>query len=129
MEPTREQIAALQARLEQRRQELNGEIDDKLQTSEQGLQELSGEVGDAGDESVAHMITDLDLASANRDVSELRDVEAALQRIREGTYGTCIQCGADLEFERLNAQPTALRCVECQTQFEKLHANHNTPTM
>jgi RNA polymerase-binding protein DksA len=129
MDLTREQIAKLEARLQQRKRELNGEIDDKLQASGQGLQELSGEVGDAGDESVAHMITDLDLASANRDVGELRDVERALQRIRDGTYGTCVQCGADIEPERLNAQPTALRCVECQTQFEKLHANHNTPTM
>jgi RNA polymerase-binding protein DksA len=129
MELTREQTAMLEARLQQRKHELNGEIDDKLQASGQGLQELSGEVGDAGDESVAHMITDLDLASANRDAGELRDVELALQRIREGSYGTCVQCGADIEFERLNAQPTALRCVECQTQFEKLHANHNTPTM
>lgn len=43
---------------------------------------------------------------------ELRDLEAALKRVDEGSYGTCEACGADLAPERLEAQPAARFCVE-----------------
>lgn len=43
---------------------------------------------------------------------ELRDLEAALKRVDEGSYGNCEACGADLAPERLEAQPAARFCVE-----------------
>ena len=33
----------------------------------------------------------------------------------------CMQCGGDIPFERLQAQPTALRCIACQSEYEKTH--------
>lgn len=43
---------------------------------------------------------------------ELRELELALERVDDGTYGTCEACGAQLAPERLEAQPAARFCVE-----------------
>src|SRR5512133_1028301 len=108
------QSAQLESLLRKRQQALKSDVNDRLQqTSSQGLQELNGTVGDTGDESVAHMMTDLSLTAATRDVNVLQEVEAALQRIANGTYGECVECGTDIGYERLKAYPTAMRCLVC----------------
>lgn len=43
----------------------------------------------------------------------LDDVEAALARVAEGTYGTCERCGRSISEARLEAMPTARRCLDC----------------
>ena len=60
-------------------------------------------------------------AELQRDQEELRDIDTARERIAAGSYGQCIDCGTDIAFERLKAQPTATRCVACQTLYEKTH--------
>ncbi|WP_099867426.1 TraR/DksA family transcriptional regulator [Pararhizobium haloflavum] len=44
---------------------------------------------------------------------ELRRIDAALERIRLGTYGSCAVCGAEISSARLEAVPTATRCRDC----------------
>lgn len=44
---------------------------------------------------------------------ERADAEAALARVAAGTYGVCIDCGRGIPKPRLDARPTASRCVEC----------------
>lgn len=130
MELTHEQLTQLETVLRQRQRDLNSEVNDRLQqTSAQGLQDLNGTVGDTGDESVAHMMTDLSLAEATRDVNELREVDGALRRIAEGSYGECVDCGGDIGYDRLNAYPTAMRCLQCQSQHEKVYAGQGTPSL
>jgi DnaK suppressor protein len=43
----------------------------------------------------------------------LRDVERALQKIEEGTYGICDRCGRLITEARLEARPWSVRCVDC----------------
>lgn len=50
--------------------------------------------------------------------SALRDVEAALRRMDEGTYGLCISCGEHLPIERLEVLPQVARCLPCQRAAE-----------
>jgi RNA polymerase-binding transcription factor DksA len=50
--------------------------------------------------------------------AELDDVERALKRLDEGSYGTCQACGQAIDDERLSAVPAARFCVEHQTQME-----------
>ena len=54
---------------------------------------------------------------------DLRDimvqVEEALERIDEGTYGTCARCGQPINPERLEAFPYVAYCIECQTIMER----------
>jgi DnaK suppressor protein len=47
--------------------------------------------------------------------AHLREVDAALQRVQEGRYGGCEGCGAPIDPRRLEARPTARRCVPCET--------------
>src|SRR5262245_54504601 len=44
---------------------------------------------------------------------KLREVEAALERVHSGEYGMCEDCGNEINPERLEALPTARRCIEC----------------
>jgi RNA polymerase-binding transcription factor DksA len=58
----------------------------------------------------------------NRDAGEIRDIDAALKRVAAGTFGLCIGCGASIAPQRLQAYPTAKRCLNCQRQHEKTRA-------
>ena len=86
-------------------------------------EDLAGAAPDAGDESVATLIADLDQADLGRDLSELRAIEAARTRLSDGSYGICADCGGDIGYERLKANPAAVRCITCQTQHEKLYGS------
>lgn len=58
-----------------------------------------------------------------RDQEELTDIAAARERIAAGSYGSCVDCGRDIAFERLRAQPATRRCVACQELYEKQHGS------
>jgi DnaK suppressor protein len=116
----------LRARLETLREVVRQHL---LKCDDDRARLLADRVRDAEDESVADLIVDLDLAEIDRDLEELRDVESALQRMQQLTYGTCITCRAPIPFERLTAYPTAKRCHRCQGMYEKTYAQKGTPTM
>jgi DnaK suppressor protein len=90
---------------------------------------LAGTAPDPGDASLADLIADLDNAELLRDLNELREVEAALQRVEDGSYGTCIDCGKDIDVARLHAQPSARRCIACQAAHERTFASPGTPKL
>ncbi|WP_294540443.1 TraR/DksA C4-type zinc finger protein [uncultured Rhodoblastus sp.] len=46
-------------------------------------------------------------------LQEVRQIRDALQRIAEGNYGVCAQCGEAIDPRRLKALPTAIRCISC----------------
>ncbi len=118
-----DQSRELRQTLDQRRAELMREIrEDLARVRGDTHGEVAGPAADPGDESVFDLISDLNQADARRDVSELREIEAARGRFDEGHYGECMECGQDIGFARLKAQPAALRCILCQTRFEKTHA-------
>ena len=79
--------------------------------------------GDAGDEAVADTIIDIDNAVIGLHLQEISDLNAALNRIQEGVYGVCLDCGSDIGFERLSAYSTAKRCIRCQHLREKTFAS------
>ena len=49
----------------------------------------------------------------------LGDIDAALKRIEDGTYGTCTKCGELIPQERLVARPWATLCIDCQRERER----------
>lgn len=85
--------------------------------------QLLGEVHDRGDESVADLLSDVQAAEVTRDVGEVRDIEGAEARIAAGRYGLCIDCGGEIGYARLQAFPTAKRCIACQENREKTRAS------
>ena len=124
------QSQALKEALHRRYRVLLEQVRDELEASgERVYIELAGRVTDTADESAADLIADTGAAIVDRHVQELRDIEAALRRMVEGSYGECSDCGAGIAFERLQAYPTAKRCVRCQGQREKTHAHEPAPTL
>ena len=79
---------------------------------------LADRVADLQEHAVADLLVDLDLAEIDRDVQELREIEAALTRIAERSFGICSDCGEEIAAERLAAIPQATRCHDCQRRYE-----------
>lgn len=70
---------------------------------------------------------EITIASLDRDCQLLREVRAALARIREGTYGVCERCGDPVKPRRLEAIPWARYCVRCQERIEEAKWEEREP--
>ena len=55
-----------------------------------------------------------------REQGLLAKIDAALQKIEDGEYGDCINCGEDIGVKRLKARPVAELCIDCKSEQEKL---------
>lgn len=121
---SRAQLQVLELALEDRRRMLDAELRrDADRVRAESYSETAGPVTDLGDEALADLIADLDNADLTRDLNELRALDAALARMANGkSYGRCADCGLEIPYERLKAEPAALRCVECQGVHERTHA-------
>ncbi|HJS76351.1 MAG TPA: TraR/DksA family transcriptional regulator [Burkholderiales bacterium] len=127
---TEKQIQELQGAIERRRTSLIAELrDDAERVRRDRFEDLAGAAPDPGDESVATLIADLGHADMERDLSELRALEAARARFADGSYGVCAECGGDIGVERLRANPAAVRCVDCQRVHEKTYAGPSTSSL
>jgi DnaK suppressor protein len=69
---------------------------------------------DYGDRATANTAKEDLLQEAGRDTEGLRQIEAAIGRIGEGTFGVCGECGREIPMSRLDAVPWALLCVRDQ---------------
>ena len=114
--------AALGKRLATRQRELRAEISEQLRTQDDPrLVGLRNRMEETDDWAVADMMAEQDIALVSRDLTELAEVEAAIARIADGTYGECSDCGQPIPVARLEAYPTARRCVACQEAAESHH--------
>jgi RNA polymerase-binding protein DksA len=121
---TQQQTQTLHTAIEQRRMALLAEVQEDVERVQRDRHaDLAGAAPDAGDQSVATLIADLDHADLGRDLSELRALEAARTRLSDGSYGTCADCGGEIGYERLKANPAAVRCITCQTLHEKRYGS------
>ena len=99
-------------------EEVRDEFD---QRDNQHLIDLMGrEPGDSGDLSLADEVADLNIAMADRQIRELREIDAAFDRLKGTDFGLCADCGEEIESSRLLAWPTATRCLKCQERHERL---------
>ena len=60
----------------------------------------------------------------NRELQKLRAIEAALQRIQDGSYGICEDCDENIEFSRLKNQPWATLCIVHAEEREREHSRY-----
>ena len=127
---TNNQIHDFKNKLDDRFFELSEEIRlELIESDDQHYIDLAGQVHDRGEASVADLLVDLQLASVDRHILEIRDIDAALMRIAAGNYGVCIDCEVTIAVDHLKAYPTAKRCQPCQTGYENLHAGGGTPSL
>lgn len=120
--PRNKQVESLRAAMRARQVQLREEIRQALikSDSEHYLQ-IADAVRDLEDESFADLIVDVGLAEIDRDLDELRAIDAALLRVADGSYGVCEACERPIDAKRLGITPHALRCIDCQTIFERTH--------
>jgi DnaK suppressor protein len=112
------QRALLEAELQLRRSQL----DERLAAHHGGLsraehaRELLEQNGD--DVPQREGVRELDMALSDLETQELGAVSKALARLRDGEYGVCADCDGAIPYERLKAEPWALRCVACEGRRE-----------
>lgn len=124
------QVDKLTQALVDRTRKLAARVREELAASDQQhFRDIAGTVTDTADEALADALVDMDTAFIDRHVAELRDIEAARDRIRGGTFGVCQDCGEAVIYERLAAYPTAKRCVHCQQKREHNFAHPGRPSL
>lgn len=127
---TEEQRALLQASMAARADALRQEIAAALhQPGEVDSIALANYLREIDDDAVADLESALDIAGLERDIGELRGLEAALVRVNSPALGECEECGGDIPFARLAAQLHATRCTACQSQLEKSHGETGRHTL
>lgn len=118
-------IAGYKAKLLARQSQLSDLINQYVADHEGQLtSEAFIEVSDIGERSVNDFQKDMDIALVTQEVNELRSVNAALRRIESGEYGICADCANEIPASRLDINPSAERCVDCQTRFEREHGTN-----
>ncbi|PYM90909.1 MAG: hypothetical protein DME04_21205 [Candidatus Rokuibacteriota bacterium] len=89
------------------------------------LEELPGAIGDNSpfademDEIQASESREIGFATRGLLVERVNRLSAALDRLNDGAYGTCIECEETISPLRLRAMPEVLTCVRCQDQIER----------
>src|SRR5688500_13296904 len=122
MPMNRREIIQLARAIEERREVLFDEIRRHVaRARDQPFAALAGATPDSANEATADLIADVGEAQITRDLAELRRLEAARNRIADGSYGCCVDCEADIPLERLRAELAAERCIECQQRHEKTY--------
>jgi len=106
--------------LEQERARIKSAIEHLHQEHPGNLEDELGEVGGRGSDN---HLGDMATATFDRELDEgleegaqhtLEQVERALARIEDGTYGTCERCGKPIGEDRLRARPSATLCIDDQ---------------
>ena len=76
-------------------------------------------VKDVADMSLQDVSSEIEYRLSERESQMMADIDQALLRIDEGSYGVCARCGKDIPERRLDALPTARYDAECQTLLEQ----------
>ncbi|HWH74491.1 MAG TPA: TraR/DksA family transcriptional regulator [Methylibium sp.] len=116
---TQSHLAVLRESLLYRLHELQTEVH-AAERAARGAAGAGGEVLDRKDDASRRAGEAVGDAEERRDLDELAQVQAALQRLDAGVYGDCVDCGQPIALERLRVQPAAERCAACQAARERL---------
>jgi len=116
----RSRYSGLRRMLEERRRELQAEVQGKIRDARaEGTWGSKGsEVLDAVESSEADIQDDIEFALIQMKSETLNKVNDALTRLEEGDYGNCFECGEEIAEKRLRALPFAVRCKDCEEARE-----------
>ena len=117
----KEAHTGIRKRLEEERATLRAEIE-SLDGENQNQQDDYGVGNHLADDATEVFTRERNLALRGNAEDLLAQVEAALQRLDEGTYGICARCGQPIAEERLEALPYATLCITCQFEVERSRA-------
>lgn len=121
---TPQQLNKLEQHLLKEKSKLEQLIGSPENSMESSLRDSTGELS-AADNHPADLATEgfersRDLAIQDKHKEELDQINTALKRMADGSYGTCVVCGQEIPYERLEALPSAVHCIS--------HAPNNGPS-
>jgi RNA polymerase-binding protein DksA len=93
------------------RDEHRGSLDDEVE-------EIGASDNHLAETATATLGREIDYTLGENSGQVLAAIDAALKRIDEGTYGTCVSCGQEIRRERLEATPWVSLCIECKRRSE-----------
>lgn len=92
-----------------------------LNEAESALNELPGQMifPDLGDQATAETDRSFMLRLRGREQRLLKKIDEAIERIENGSFGICDDCGEEIDIKRLEARPVTTMCIECKTLQEE----------
>jgi RNA polymerase-binding protein DksA len=99
---------ALATLRDEHRGSLDDEVEETSPTADNNLAETA----------TATLGREIDYTLGDNAEQVLSEIDAALQRIEDGTYGTCVNCGEEIPLARLEANPWASLCIDCKRRSE-----------
>lgn len=103
-------------------------LSNRLNELEEKIKQLSTEqvtddqVQDPGDQALTSTMETLRSSLQDTELQEYNRIARALEKIDDGTYGICSDCGEAISEKRLSSYPNAARCLVCQEAFEDRQA-------
>ncbi|GAC1310178.1 MAG: TraR/DksA C4-type zinc finger protein [Ktedonobacteraceae bacterium] len=116
-------LGAMKKRLEDRRDELHEGIAALTEAHPRPVDPVEASQGpqDFEDVAVDFLETQQEQSILVNQQALLTEVQQALERIEQGTYGKCVNCGRPIPEKRLEVIPWASRDVQCEAQLEQKH--------
>lgn len=114
---TSAQLEELRQLLLARRADLQEQMVQNLANLEPA-QKTAASVSQDDNARLANQMREVDTRLTALDVDELGRIDRALERIDDGSYGVCEECGCQIPFERLKAEPMTQHCVACKSRWE-----------
>ena len=93
------------------RDEHRGSLDEEVE-------EIGASDNHLAETATATLGREIDYTLGENSGQVLAAIDSALKRIDEGTYGTCVSCGEQIRYERLEATPWASLCIDCKRKAE-----------
>lgn len=110
-------------------EELRRHTDNIREDQANALAAIDDSVKDTGDMSVQDVNQETALRMGERESRMVADIDQALLRIEEGTYGVCQRCSKPIDERRLEAVPTARYDAQCQAAIEDSEGTDASPTL
>lgn len=109
----------LERMLQERRREIASAVQEKMRdVRSEGAGAQPHGVVDAAETSESDIQDDIELALIQMKAETLSKVDEALERLHDGRYGYCFECGTEIAEPRLRALPFAVRCKDCEEARE-----------
>jgi DnaK suppressor protein len=87
------------------------------------------ELTESSDLAIRDVIQELALKLSDRESQMVADIDQALMRMEEGSYGICVRCGHEIDERRLEAIPTARYDAACQSEIEATRGDGAGPSL
>jgi DnaK suppressor protein len=112
----KKKLDSFKKRLEERQRDLRFNVS---RTAQDGREADLESAQDVADRAANSYTKEFLFSQSSNERQTLQMVDGALDRIREGTFGECIACGAEINPKRLEAVPWTRHCIECQEKVEQ----------